>query len=776
MGNRWRSAVLVTAVLAGVIVAPARAEGYDRMNFGWIPQPRTVVDSVRHDYARRIPALLWETCVQQANTGRGEDSLTHVLATASLLKLVTDPAGRAELGRAFTATPPMADPQQLYQRCLDRLAPGWRPGEQLTTRPGWQQVVDDLMRTPAFTGKPGTDDVPTCRTPGSDTEDWDVTMALVTRVWGLLRTEPPAVLFGGDPAAHPAKLAALRYEIASRAWLQGGVAGVDEVVCRILGVPVPETENHTLLIRSTRFLHNESLPQVPTPPHRPKYVVQYNVDPNPDNATNGVRGYLRGFADQVLREDFREYNSRPYSRFQLLALLNLYDFAADASVRADAGRVLDFLALKHAAESRDNLRTAPFRRRQAAQSPALFQGGTTDAAFEVWTGGLAQPVNPAVGPGSYSAEMTLAAGSAYRPPAWLTGLQFDRRHRGFLQYFTGRGQQEVAYGGPDFVLTGGGRRTPCPYPGPLGACVGSGNDPGTLQPTVLIPHTVRTGTQNTVDRPTYLGAVRIESSWGTRVSCVDRDFACGETLAVPDGVVRDSPDCRTALPAVTVLRFDRSCSPDAGPSYVDNCFFVYGTQVIAEIAYLVTHSCDPAADDAARAAAFRAFAEYMTVRAAPRVEQTSCGPKVHTRRPPADRIDLTGVIEGTPVTVHAVRCAAEPGYELTVDGRSGFPGTGAFSGDLTPAGGRHPVTTVALSAVPEGGRVTLTATVADADARVPAGTVTFLAGADIVATAPVTPGPSGTVSASVTVAPDERRFTAVYSGDAVFTPAVGRST
>jgi hypothetical protein len=777
---------------------------YQRMDFSWIPQPDELVESTRDGYARRIPSLLWETCVQPDNTGRGEGSMTHVLATASLLKLVEDPTGRGELARALGTEPTlMADPHKLYRKCLDRLVPGWRPPptgarDRLDTHPGWKRVITDLMRVPAHTGKPGTDAVTTCRTNGSDTEDWDITMALVIRVWGMMRETPLSVLFGTeDPGSHERKMAELKNEVAARAWLQGGTADVDQVVCSIFGVIVPETENHTWLIRTTRFLHNELLPPTQMPPHRPKYMVEYNRDGNTDNGTNRVRAYLRDITAQWLREDFLEYNSRGYVRYQLFGLLNLYDFARDQSVRAEAKRVLDFLALKHAAESQDSMRTAPFRRRLVSQSPHLYQGSTTDSMFEAWVGGLPQPVRPVAGPGSFSGEMALASGSTYRPPAWMSDLQVDTRHRNYLQYFNGRGQQEVAYGGRDFTLTGGGRWTPCPY-GPCG--VGSGNDPGAMQPTVLIPRRLRTDTVNDTDKPTYFDTVRLQSSWGKHISCVDRNIACGEELIVPDRVVRDGLDCRITLsqpgqPLEIGLRFDRSCSPDPGLSYTGNCFFAYGKQIdlaagIPKLAYLVTHTCEPGSSDEDRKKWFEAFVEYMAIQGTPRSEWDWCEDRkhfirVHTKQPPADRIDLTGVTEGRPVTAAATQCTDEPGYDLVIDGRAGYPGVDALSGDLTLDGGRHPVPRVALSTTPgrtsaAGEQIALTATIFDSDGRVPTGNVAFLDGARVIATQPVTVGPDGTVTAKMLtlrgLSLGTRRLTAVYTGDAVFTGATVTET
>jgi hypothetical protein len=372
-------------------ILPPTDDYYSRMDFGWIPQPRTVADSARLAQDRQIPPLLWEGCMSPEHSGKGEGYMSHVLAEVGLLRIIENPDGRAELTRAFNGTPsPIADPRHIYQDCLDRLATNWRlpsaaQTDTLSTTPGWTKVIADVRHVPALSGKPGTDDIPSCRTKGGDQDEWDFTMALMTRVWGFLKQEPGKALFGADD---PAKFDQLRRDVADRAWLQGSKQDVDATVCNIAGVAVPETENHELLIRTTRFLHNESLPMV-TPPDG-AYVSIYDKDTNTDNNANGVSGFLHGKLNGTMANDWIEYNARGYSRYQMIALLNLYDFAADPSIRADAKKVLDFLALKHVSESEDSKRIAPFRRKAEKQSDLLFGVDPVDPMFEQLIGGLPQ--------------------------------------------------------------------------------------------------------------------------------------------------------------------------------------------------------------------------------------------------------------------------------------------------------------------------------------------------------------------------------------------------
>ncbi|MFI9380767.1 Ig-like domain repeat protein [Kutzneria sp. NPDC052558] len=726
-------------------ILPPLDDYYARMDFSWIPQARTVADSVRLAQDRRIPPLLWEGCLSADQSGKGEGYLTHVLAEVGLLKVIEDPDGRAELTRAFTGTPsPVADPRHVYQDCLDQLAANWRVGTGvLSTTPGWTKVIADVRRVPALSGKPGTDSVPTCRTGGGDQDEWDFTMALMIRVWGLLKQESPATLFGVND---PARFDQLRRDLADRAWLQGSAQDVDATVCKILGVSVPETENHQFLIRTTRLLHNESLPMV-TPPAG-AYVSVYDKDTNTDNNANGVSAYVHGKLGGVLSGDWIEYNARGYSRYQMIGLLNLYDFAADPSVRADAKKVLDFLALKHVSEAEDSKRIAPFRRKAEKQSDLLFGVDPVDPMFEQLIGGLPQPSTPPAGGGSVSEEMALPSTTGYRPPAWMYDLALSRQHRDFYQHFDGQHQGEISYGGPDFTLSGGGAPTQCPYPAGALGCVGSGNDPGTVEPIVLMPHRNRTAGDNRDDYPSYHNEIWVDQGSVTgKQECLYRNFACGAAVHVPDNIVNNVPGCRVASGSDTALRFDSSCSP----SYAGDCFFVY-TSSTGGIAYLVTHSCDPSAGDPAIANAFQAFIGYERT-----TGKASAGSSAITLSLPTSAVDLTGAPAGESVTGRV-----SGGYQVDAPG-SGQTGQ-ALSGDLTLSGGRFPVPSQTLTASLSGQSVGLTAVTSGI------GSVTFLDGSAVLGTSTV--DGSGAARLTATLAPGQHRITAVYNGNATYVAAM----
>lgn len=117
-------------------------------------------------------------------------------------------------------------------------------------------------------------------------------------------------------------------------------------------IRVPESENHLLMIESSRYLIN-----------------QIRREGNPqdlryDNQRNGLRDWLLKQLSTIAQHDFLEFNARPYSRYSLLALLNLHEFAADPLIRTAAQHVLDYIMMKFAVSSSRGRRVTPFRRQQ----------------------------------------------------------------------------------------------------------------------------------------------------------------------------------------------------------------------------------------------------------------------------------------------------------------------------------------------------------------------------------------------------------------------------
>jgi hypothetical protein len=689
----------------------------------------------------------------------------------------------------------------------------------------------------ALSGTPGTTGVPTCH--GADEGDGDILMAYLIRLWGLVQAElssspkeDGALDFalsqlqtdGGTPLDRTR----LRDIFAKRAWLQGGPADVDHTVCHIL-VDISETENHEWMIRTTRFLHNELLPIIPIVDPGSDAVNKYDINGNADNNSNGLTGILNAKINDVLAHDWIEYNSRPYSRFQMLGLLNLYDFATDSSIRNAAGKLLDFMAVKHASESANHLRIATFRRRAEYSNANLFQGLTTGPMYQVWTGGLDEPLfipgerHPSnIG---VTTEMVLAASSGYRPLPGLVDTMLNRNHRDYLEGFNGQGQVETAYGGPDFVITGGGNGTECPYPAPDGLqlllnllpfptrfiieffadvnCPGNpagGNDGGGAQPIALIPRHTRTSSGDTLGFPSSNNLIHIDPN-GHSLTCIERNFACGPALSIPTqsfqrndcktgsdgGYSSSSPDGPIHHFEDVAFRFDEQC---AGAAYAGHCFFVYGGtldysenwEYHPKFAYFVTHSCSPSATDTETGRAFQAFITYMrTIGHA----GGSSGPCSYDHlalclglemQLPPQTVDLTGVTTvGRNVAAHF---DGRDEYDISYPR---FP-DGVMSGDLPLTGSSFPSTTTGLASSPYTffqQPVTFVASVAATSPMNGAGgIVSFLDGTHVIGSAPVS-NYNGTLQATLSTASlsvGTHNIIASYSGDATFVPSVSDVT
>jgi hypothetical protein len=145
------------------------------------------------------------------------------------------------------------------------------------------------------------------------------------------------------------------------------------VASAVVDPKIPETENHRLMIESSRYLKNQII--IDEQPNHP------NIGSLKDEQ-NEVKEWLMAYMSAIMRKDFSEYNARPYQRYSQIALLNLADFAEDAKIRAAARMVLEYTMAKFALGSRDGIRVLPYRRRIDAMNKNLnmveFGGEATD--------------------------------------------------------------------------------------------------------------------------------------------------------------------------------------------------------------------------------------------------------------------------------------------------------------------------------------------------------------------------------------------------------------
>lgn len=244
--------------------------------------------------------------------------------------------------------------------------------------------------------------------------------------------------------------------------LRGGHPPGVEIVSQA-GFATPETENHLLMIESSRYLVNQL--------HR-----RDSTDPAFDNRLNGLSDWLLGYLQTIARHDFLEFNSRPYARMSLHALLNLYEFAAELRIRVGAQILLDYTMVKFAISSNRGRRVAPFRRHQDQINHTAngrnwlyaWNAEQTAGFFLAYTGLTSGDGRPAAFPESAVFNGLLAGTSTYRPPpaAYIIALgsvspALHRFYHGARPRLAGSPDMpdpglEIYYHSPSFLLSAGG--------------------------------------------------------------------------------------------------------------------------------------------------------------------------------------------------------------------------------------------------------------------------------------------------------------------------------
>ncbi|MEV7968146.1 hypothetical protein AB0O34_19480 [Sphaerisporangium sp. NPDC088356] len=298
----------------------------------------------------------------------------------------------------------------------------------------------------------------------------------------------------------------------------------------------PESENHILLIESSRYLTNQ-------------FLFSRTQDPRYDNQANGLANWLLGYLHTIAKHDFHEYNARPYQRYSLNALINLFEFSSDPRVRTAARIVLDYTTVKFAVSSNRLRRVGPFRRLVsdvngpgAPRNDLVLSADPQFGFFLAYTG----PVNPDGTGGEWiqfqwSTEGLIAGLSSYRPPAaaYVHALTKTEAVQHWLYHgerpavrgFGGTpllaspeppaGGIEIYYSSPSFLLTAGGMFVNSGY----------GHDElmsfknvGAVQSTTLLPTRADVRFEDVIRLDVY------PDNRGATNYGVHRGFACGANL------------------------------------------------------------------------------------------------------------------------------------------------------------------------------------------------------------------------------------------------------
>ncbi len=336
----------------------------------------------------------------------------------------------------------------------------------------------------------------------------------------------------------------------------------------VADLPIPETENHILMIESSRYLTNQLL-----------YLEGWTdgqMSAAFDNTANGLEEWLLTHLQGFLRHDFREFNSKPYQRYSMAALQNLYDFAWDDRVRLAARVVLDYVSGKAAVSSNGLRRAVPFRRLLANVGETELMGGHVDAQTSrlLMLSGLIDKlaeVTPVWHAHQFSSDqMLLASLCTYRVPEMLLDIVMDKSHNSYYQQFS-HGDHEGIPGGieiyasqPAFLLSAGGVRLPSgnpsvvvfvPSPVPFvgisrttidGDLLTSYRDVANAVPTTVL------ATLQEVHRDRLLSLGTGDERYRNNTGVLP-GFACGRDLTIPEQLLISEPIGGPIEPCVVTL-------------------------------------------------------------------------------------------------------------------------------------------------------------------------------------------------------------------------------
>jgi hypothetical protein len=338
-------------------------------------------------------------------------------------------------------------------------------------------------------------------------------------------------------------------------------AGVAVIAYVLTFGRIPETENHRMMIETSRYLTNQII------------IDHLSADDGEEFAENqkAIKTWLLNDFKTFLTSDFREYNARPYQRYSVIALLNIIDFAEDADLQRAATMVLDYDTAKFAVGSFQGRRLVPYRRHMEAvawvaglDTPPrdIFDFGTdADYMLELMllaTGDTAQLKNTAYWiDGSGAVDMVYPATSSFRPDPLVLDLALDKsppsgqhssyqaiHHAGFEIYSAGRGYLLTAGG----VVAAAVNQLSLPI-APPGVDLWKSDDRGGALPTTLMLPVVRATTIDQFFR--IEGELKSEKTVFDKDAlktydynvCMWRGFACGLNVRIPVYLNETAPGC-----------------------------------------------------------------------------------------------------------------------------------------------------------------------------------------------------------------------------------------
>ena len=303
----------------------------------------------------------------------------------------------------------------------------------------------------------------------------------------------------------------------------------------------PETENHLLMINSSKYLVN-------------KLLFEKTGDQRYNNDTNGVRPWLLEWMQRFVKFDFMEFNARPYQRLSLHAILNLHEFG-DKTTATGAQIVLDYVMMKFAVSSSRTRRVGPFRRLKENTNKADGVTWLFDAKAEQVGSMFRAYVGPILADGrqwehfldGWLFNGVIASLARYRPPPAAYSAALTQHEPVQHSFYHGvrpempeadevaEGGVEIYYKSPSFLLSAGGMFLNSGYG--LDELQGYAQV-AIAQSTTLIPWRADADFADLVRFEPYPGDHDADGDEQLQRDAVNTGvhlgFACGANLEVPD--------------------------------------------------------------------------------------------------------------------------------------------------------------------------------------------------------------------------------------------------
>jgi hypothetical protein len=312
--------------------------------------------------------------------------------------------------------------------------------------------------------------------------------------------------------------------------------------------PIPESENHILMTESSRYLTNQLIAE--------RFQKDNKSVPKEfDNDQNGMTDWMLEHLQSFVRQDFFEYNARPYAFYAMQGISNLYEFAGPTllgnpcwqsksippvkpipracHVRRGARIVMDYNAARFALATLGLRRASPNRRQPEQRDYTRLLGRQSDSAtwrYLTLTGGTDLFWQNRYGriPAGAQGDMLTPILGSYRVPRLIVDLMSDKPRSYFQRFYFARDEDypgtELYHRDPNFLISAGGI-----YDG------GRGNpftdaEHAWARATTLMP---------LAEGLDYNHFVRIAGSkdHDDRVNtCIAPGFACGLNPTVPSGI------------------------------------------------------------------------------------------------------------------------------------------------------------------------------------------------------------------------------------------------